>query len=123
MKARIKGRKGRKNITPRTLKTTCNLAAFLDSVFPTHEAISVLIVEPMFVPSTITAAIPNGSQPLRQIVIVKAMAALDDWINAVRIIPIDRKRIIDRKPWFPRSEIKYMRSGCFCRSGTTSFRN
>jgi len=123
MKERTKGRKGRKTITPSTLNITCNLAAFFDSVFPTHEAISVLRVEPMFDPSTMTAAISKGSQPLRQMVSVNAMEALDDWINAVRIIPIDKKSIIDNKPWFPRSEIKYIRSGCLWRSGTTSFRN
>ena len=123
IKERTKGRKGRKTITPRTLKTTCNLAAIFDSVIPTHEAISVLNVEPMFDPSTMTAAISKGSQPLRKMVSVNAMEALGDWMSAVRIIPIDKKRIIDNKPWLPRSEIKYIRSGCFCRSGTTSFRN
>src|SRR5688572_2730600 len=87
IKGSINGSTGSIQTTPMILNNTCTRAAFLDSELPTHEAISVVMVVPMFSPRTMAAAISNGSKPFRHIVNVSAIAALDDCINAVNTIP------------------------------------
>ena len=64
--------------TPKTLKMVCDIAARLACVFPTEAAMLAVMVVPIFSPSTMAQAIPNGIHPMLSIMSVIAMVADED---------------------------------------------
>ena len=85
-------------MTPIRLKNKCAIAVRLAEVLATNDTRFAVIVVPMFCPSTIAAAISNEIHPLKHITGVNAMVALDDWIIIVNIVPITRKKCMEKYP-------------------------
>ena len=97
-----KRRNGLKRInaqsTPNTLKIVCDIAARLACVLPIEAAILAVIVVPMFSPNTMAQAMPNGIQPILNMMSVMAMVAEEDWRTRVRIVPKRRNNNTEPNP-------------------------
>ena len=76
-------------ITPIILNMVCTRAALLAFTLAPIDAKNAVIVVPIFSPKTMAAAVGKVIQPIEAIVMVIAIAALEDCTIIVNKVPIN----------------------------------